>query len=212
MFKFHDIEQNTDEWMNMRCGKITSSKLGCIMANYGKAFGNPAKDYALTIAIERVTGKKIPSGFSNAHTERGHEQEPIARSLYEDRDWVTVDNGGFFSSDNIGCSPDGLVGNSGLVEIKSVISKVHYECVRKKHFDTKYRWQLYGNLKFTGREWIDFISYCSEFPEGQQLFIHRLYRDDLEEEFKKIDLRIEEFETTIKEVSDKITSSDYFID
>jgi len=79
MFEFHDVDQNTDEWFAMRAGLLTSSKLGTVMANYGKAFGDPAKKYAVNIAIEQITGQPIPSTFSNDHMERGHEQEPVAR-------------------------------------------------------------------------------------------------------------------------------------
>ena len=84
MFKFIDVNQNTDEWFQMRCGKLTSSKLGTIMANYGKAFGEPAKKYAVNIAIEQITGNPIASTFSNDHMQRGHDrgdEGQTARSL-----------------------------------------------------------------------------------------------------------------------------------
>ena len=76
---FVDVEQNTDEWMEMRTGKMTASQFSCFMANYGKAFGDPAKRYALQIALEIINNAKDEVGFSNAHMERGHEEEPIAR-------------------------------------------------------------------------------------------------------------------------------------
>ena len=97
MFEFHDVDQNTDEWFAMRAGLLTSSKLGTIMANYGKAFGEPAKKYAVNIAIEQITSKPIASSYSNEHMERGHEQEPIARMLYEEETFSEVSNGGFLS-------------------------------------------------------------------------------------------------------------------
>lgn len=81
MFEFIDVEQNSNEWFELRAGKLTSSKLGIVMANYGKALGEPAKKYAVNIAIEQITGEPIASTFTNAHMERGHEQEPIAREL-----------------------------------------------------------------------------------------------------------------------------------
>ena len=79
MFEFYDVEQNTDAWLQLRAGKLTSSNLGKVMANYGKAFGDPAKKLAVQIAIEQITGKPQESGYSNDHMDRGHEQEPIAR-------------------------------------------------------------------------------------------------------------------------------------
>lgn len=209
MFKFHDIAQNTDEWFAMRAGRLTSSKLGTIMANYGKAFGEPAKKYAVNIAIEQITGDPIASTYSNEHMERGHEQEPIARMLYEEETFCDVSNGGFFGSDFIGCSPDGLVYDSGLIEIKSVIASVHYNNIKRQAVDPAYKWQCIGNLKFTGRDWIDFVSYCAEFPEDKQLFTNRLYKQDLAEEFEMLNTRIEQFQTIVAETKETILSSKY---
>ena len=161
------------------------------MANYGKAFGDPAKKYAVNIAIEQITGNPIASTFTNDHMERGHEQEPIARMLYEDENFIKVTNGGFFGSDFIGCSPDGLVGDDGVIEIKSVIAPVHYANIKRQNVDPAYKWQCVGNVKFTGRDWIDFVSYCADFPEDKQLFVKRLYFADLHDELAMIDLRVQ---------------------
>ena len=119
---WHDVEQNGEEWDALRLGKATASNFGLIMANDGKAFGEPAKRYAIQLALEQIKGCKSEFGFSNEHMERGHEQEPIARMLYEEMNFVDVDNGGFFDHETYGDSPDGLVGQDGLVEIKSVIA------------------------------------------------------------------------------------------
>jgi hypothetical protein len=197
--EFIDIQQNSDEWYQLRAGKLTSSKLGTVMANYGKAFGEPAKKYAVNVAIEQIRGVAMESGFSNAHMERGHEQEPIARMLYEDETFSDVSNGGFFDLDFVGCSPDGLVYSDGVIEIKSVIASVHFANIKRGKVDPAYYWQCVGNLKFTGRKWLDFISYCSEFPEDSQLFVHRIYAEELELDFKKIDTRIAEFENLVNE-------------
>lgn len=94
--RWHDVPQNSEVWEALRIGKATASSFGTFMANDGKAFGEPAKKYALQIALERATGVKSSFSFSNDHTERGHEQEPIARMLYEDENFVEVSNGGFF--------------------------------------------------------------------------------------------------------------------
>ena len=208
MFKFHDIKQNSDEWFAMRGGKLTSSKLGVIMANFGKSFGEPAKKYAVNIAIEQITGKPIASNYTNEHMQRGHEQEPIARDLYEFETFSTVTNGGFFESDFVGCSPDGLVVN-GAIEIKCVISSVHYANVKRQSVDPAYKWQCIGNLKFTDTQWLDFVSYCADYPEGKQLFIHRINKDDLVDEFKAIDERIEQFKALVLESKQMILHSKY---
>ena len=209
MFEFYDVEQNSDQWFQMRAGKLTSSKLGTIMANYGKAFGEPAKKYAVNIAIEQITGKAIPSSYSNDHMERGHEQEPIARMLYEEEMFCNVSNGGFFGSEFIGCSPDGLISDSGVIEIKSVIAPVHYANIKRQSVDPAYKWQCVGNVKFTGRDWIDFVSYCSEFPEDKQLYTFRLNAAELTEEFKMLSTRIEEFEKLVSDTKQTILESNY---
>jgi len=198
MFKFIDVEQNTDEWFALRGGKLTSSKMGCVMANLGKAFGEPAKKYAVNIAIEQITGNPIASTFSNEHMERGHEQEPIARMLYEQQKFCKVTNGGFFESDFIGCSPDGLVNDDGVIEIKSVIAPVHFASIKRDTVNPAYKWQCIANLYFTGREWIDFVSFCADFPTGKQLFIHRMFRTEYTEEFEMIDERIELFKMLVE--------------
>lgn len=199
MFRFYDIQQNSDEWYQMRGGKLTSSKLPTIMANLGKSFGEPAKKYAVSVAIEQITGEAIPSDYSNTHMERGHEQEPIARDLYESETFCEVLNGGFFGSEFIGCSPDGLVGDDGVIEIKSVIAHVHFANIKRNKVDPAYYWQCVGNLKFTGRKWLDFISYCSQFPEGNQLFIHRIYARDMQEQFSVLDERVNQFLNLVQE-------------
>ena len=109
---WHDVDQNSDEWMALRVGRVGGSSIGKIMANYGKAFGQPAQDLAVRIALEQTTGVKSVGGFSNSHTERGHEQEPVARMLYEEWTFSDVALGGYCAiGDDIGVSPDGLVGD-----------------------------------------------------------------------------------------------------
>jgi hypothetical protein len=122
---WHDVEQNTDEWDLLRVGKITSSSLAKVMANYGKSFGEPAKKYASEIALGQVTGQVTVGGYSNAHMERGHVEEPLARDEYESRYFSAVTNGGFYEVGDEGGSPDGLVGDTGMVEIKSAIPSIH---------------------------------------------------------------------------------------
>ena len=103
---FHDLEQGSDAWHALRCGKATSSNYAAFMANYGKDFGDPAKKYALQLALERINGKKIENGYTNEHMLRGIEQEPIARALYEDVHYTQVSNGGFFDCGLYGDSND----------------------------------------------------------------------------------------------------------
>lgn len=190
---WHDVEQNTDEWENLRIGRVTMSSAAKIMANFGRAFGDPAKEYALKIALEQVTGKKSEFGFRNADIDRGHAQEPIARMLYEEENFVTVNNGGFFDCGDYGTSPDGLVGDDGIVEIKSVVPSTHFANIKRNSFDPAYKWQFIGHLDCTGRKWVDFVSYCSDFPESKQLFVHRINREDVTEDISKLRERRDDF-------------------
>lgn len=206
---WHDVQQNNDSWDLLRVGKITGSSLGCVMAHYGKAFGEPAQKYASVIALGQITGKVAVSGYSNAHMERGHEQEPIARKEYEDRYFSKVTNGGFYENGDVGCSPDGLVGDYGVVEIKSAIGSMHYDRIRKQSYDAAYKWQLAGNLKFSGREWIDFISYCSDYPEGKQIYVYRCTRQSFAKEFEMIDYRLHDFRKLIKQAAHVIMNNNY---
>jgi hypothetical protein len=201
---WHNIEQNADEWLMLRSGKVTGSAIGKIMANYGKEFGDPAKKLAVDIAIERITGKIVGGSYSNEHMERGHEQEPIARMLYEEEYFCDVTNGGFFDNGITGCSPDGLIGESGMIEIKSVIPSVQYKRVKTGLPDPAYKWQIAFNLRESGREWIDYVSFCAGFPEEKRLFVRRIRADQLKEQFIQIDTRLAEFEALVNQVKHDI--------
>ena len=203
--RFIDIDQNTDEWLDLRIGKITGSSCSKMMANYGKAFGEPAKKVAVTIAIEQMTGKRsVNDSYSNAHMQRGHDQEPIARMLYENDYFVDVENGGFFDCGDYGCSPDGLVGDNGLIEIKSVISSVHYANIKRGGVDPAYKWQVHFNLLKAEKDWIDSVSYCADFPEASRLYVHRVERKDCDEQFDMIERRSEQFFELVDEIKHTI--------
>jgi hypothetical protein len=182
------------------------------MANYGKAFGDPAKKYAVSIALGQITGKVDPLGYSNEHMERGHEDEPLARMAYEAQTFTIVKNGGFFFDGDQGCSPDGLISTTGATEIKSAIPSIHFERIRKQSYDSSYKWQLINNMKLPGLEWIDFVSYCKSFPDDKKLFIVRLYANQFKEEYKMIDTRLSEFRELIEETKQTILNSNYQIE
>lgn len=202
--KWHDVEQNSEEWDALRTGKITSSGFNAIMANYGKSFGETAKKYALKLALERIKNRKSEYNYSNAHMERGHDQEPIARMLYEDLYFTEVSNGGFFDCGFYGDSPDGLVGNDGVIEIKSVIETTHYANIKRGAIDPSYKWQVIGHLDCSGREWCDFISYCADFPEVSQLIVYRVYKKDVIEEIKMLSERRKLFNDLIENLISEI--------
>jgi len=188
---FVDVQQNSPEWFDLRLGKITGSKFGTVMANYGKAFGNPALEYADMLALERAKGERIDEGFSNQWMDRGHELEPVARREYELFTFDDVTNGGIFISGDYAVSPDGCVGDDGLIEIKCVKYTTHMDRLRKGGIDLKYKWQIQGALWLTDTSWCDFISYCPEMTEAKQLYICRVYPDP--EMFEQLEERLHEF-------------------
>lgn len=193
-----NVQQNTQEWLDLRLGKITSSNFGTIMANEGKAFGEPAKNYAEKIALEIVTNKRDETDlFTNKLMMRGHELEPIASDLYEIETMQTVTNGGFFDCGKFGGSPDGLVGLNGCIEIKSVIAKTHWKTIKRRSFDPSYKWQIHGHLLVSERYWCDWISFCPEMPESKQLIIHRVERD--EEIIERMVVRLTAFSVLVNE-------------
>ncbi|MFD1260519.1 lambda exonuclease family protein [Entomomonas asaccharolytica] len=205
--KWHNIQQNSEAWDQVRLGKVTASNFGHIMANDGGAFGDTAKKYALQVALELATGQKAEHSFSNRHMERGHEQEPVAKMLYENTYFVDVTNGGFFDHSDYGDSPDGLVDDDGVIEIKSVIASTHYATLKRKSFDPAYRWQLIGHLDCTNRDWVDFISYCSDFPEDSRLFVYRLNRSDYLEDIERLRERRSQFIKLVQDVLHNIQSN-----
>ena len=208
---WHDVEQNTPEWLQMRAGRITGSAISKIMANDGKAFGDPAKKLAVDLAVERLTGKHVSSGFQNIHMQRGHEQEPIARELYQDAFFVNVENGGFFDNEKTGCSPDGIIYDGdklGLIEIKSVIPSQQYKRIKAGVHDPAYTWQIMHNLRESKAEYCDYISFCNDFPAGKKLFVERIFASGHKVNFDKIETRLKKFEKLIDEIMGDIKNVD----
>jgi len=204
---WHDIQQNTDEWLDLRKGKVTGSvpSIGSVMAHSPGKFGDPAKRLAINIAVERITGKRIESdNYTDKHTERGHEEEPIARMLYEERYFTEVTNGGFYDNGETGSSPDGRVGEDGLIEIKSVIPTTHHKAIKGGSYDSTYKWQYFFNLRESKREWIDFVSYCSAYPEKTRLYVFRINKADIEKELSQIEARLVQFEQLIESAKEFI--------
>lgn len=202
---FHDVEQNSPEWDALRLGKPTASGYAKFMANYGKPFGEPAQRYALQIALEKVTGRKAEYSFKNDYMEMGQEQEPLAKMAYEEMTFSEVTNGGFFDCGDWGDSPDGLVNVVGVVEFKCVIASTHEATIKRAAPDPAYKWQLVGHLDATGREWVDFGSYCADYPEHNRMVICRVHRADVEQELQQLAERREQFLALVAEKVKELT-------
>lgn len=193
-----EVEQNSDEWMELRSQKITASNFGCVMANEGKAFGEPAHRYAMKKALYRKGVRGI-DGYKNEYMERGKELEPIARQLYEMEKFVIVKNGGFYVKDEFGASPDGIVGKGGI-EIKCVIYSTHFKVIKSQSYDLSYKWQIQGEIWLGDLDWMDFVSYCPEFIEDKRLYIFRVERD--EDMIERMKERLDSFLELVKSYED----------
>lgn len=195
---FHNVVQNSEEWFELRKGKVTTSNFGKFMANYGKPFGEPAKKYAFRLAKEQKTGVIVESeSFTSKHIENGHIYEPIARQEYEFETFNDITNGGFCQHDvykNVGGSPDGFVNDqNGGIEIKCVIDYTHRTTIVRDSFDPSYKWQLLGNMWLCKWDYIDFISYGITYTEEKKIFIHRLKKEDHKSDIDKIEPRLVQF-------------------
>lgn len=197
-----DVQQNSEEWFNLRLKRITSSNFDIIMANEYKSFGNPAIQYAQKKALEIVTNELDDSAsYSSKYMDRGVELEPIAKEMYERETFYDVQNGGFNSVGyNLGDSPDGNILKKGCIEIKCVIPNTQWKRLKKGGYDLSYKWQIQGHLWLGEKDWCDFVSYCPEMPINKQIYIFRVYKDDemIERLKKRINKFIKEIEMNVK--------------
>ena len=169
--------QGTPEWHAARCRRATASEFSSILA---KGEGKTRAAYMRKILGEHLTGK-VTESFSNAHTQRGNEQEGMARLFYEASIDDFVEQVGFIQHDTLmaGCSPDGLVGAKGGCEFKCVQPHVHVETMLRGAYPPEHKAQIQGGIWIAEREWWDFGSYCPDILEpSRRLYRYRVYRDD----------------------------------
>ena len=182
---FHDVEQNSEAWMELKRGKFSSSTFGDLfMAKNTAGYRNAI----YRVVFERLTGE-TPESFSGNWMERGHEFEPEAREKYELLAFNKVLSGGFAELNEwVGCSPDGWVENGErLLEIKCPKYSTQIDYLIEKKLPKIYEKQVQGQLYVTGAEWCDFMCY---HPKLKPLII-----------------RVERDEEMIKEIEDKLNES-----
>ena len=171
-----DLIQGSDEWLQIRCGLLTASEMKHILTPTLKVANNDkTRAHAYELAFQRITGFVEPQYVSDAML-RGQEDEIYARAAYAEH-YAPVTETGFITCDRwgfkIGYSPDGIVGDDGLIEAKSRCGKYHVQTVATNEVPDEYVLQLQTALLVTGREWIDFISYCGGLP----MFVKRVLPD-----------------------------------
>lgn len=175
-----ELIQGTDDWLNARLGHVTASNMSAIMAKVKSGEAATRKNYKMKLIAERLTGC-VSETFKSSAMEHGTINEPSARARYELENCVIVDEIGFIKSSDIewlGCSPDGLIGTDGLIEIKCPNTATHIDYIFSGKVPSDYLKQIQCQLWVTGRKWCDFVSYDPRLPEKNQLFIKRVTRDD----------------------------------
>jgi putative phage-type endonuclease len=170
--------QRSEDWYAARLGKATACRFKVAIAALKS--GAPAqaqRDYLTELVVERLTGQRVQK-FVTAAMQWG-DHEPEARTAYEQRTGISVEETGFICHDTLlaGCSPDGLVDWDGLIEIKCPFnSAVHIETLLNGMPD-EHRAQVQGQMWITGRQWCDFVSYDPRMPAELQLHVQRIQRD-----------------------------------
>lgn len=174
------MDQGTEEWHNERLGKATASRVSDVLAKGRNGPSATRKNYLAELVAERLTGSRA-EGFTSAAVERGKEMEAEARLAYEIITNSNVVEVGFISHPIIqmtGASPDGLVGDDGLIEIKCPNTATHIDTLTGGAIPKVYRDQMQWQMECTQRQWCDFVSYDPRLPEAMQIHVQRVMRDD----------------------------------
>lgn len=174
------ISQGSDQWFAQRLGCVTASRVADVMATgRGGAPSTTRKNYMMQLLCERLSGTREET-FKSAAMRRGNDLEPMARFAYELLSDDVVKEAEFTLHPKIawfGASPDGLVGNKGLLEIKCPNTAQHVAVMQSGKHDPQYEWQMLAQMSCTGRDWVDFVSYDDRLPSPLDYECHRFERD-----------------------------------
>lgn len=174
------MQQQSEEWFAARLGRATASRVADIMAKTKTGHSASRANYMADLIVERLTGERT-EGFETAAMVWGRTTEPQARAAYEFHTDVEVVEEGFClhpAIPDFGASPDGLVGDDGLLEIKCPNTAQHLEVLLTGTIPAKYITQMQAQMSCTGRVWCDFVSFDPRMPGEMQLFVQRVARDD----------------------------------
>lgn len=171
---YESLEQGSPEWLQARAGIVTASTVGKLLTSTGKVAQNDtSRTLTETLAAERITGR-VEYVHPTADMARGTALEPFARDAYETHH-ALVHTVGFVTEDRwgyrIGYSPDGIVGDDGLIEIKSRKARIQIKAIRDDAVPLANMAQLQAGLLVSGRQWIDYVSYCPGLP----LYVKRVH-------------------------------------
>lgn len=198
------IEQGSPEWLAQRVGKVTASRIADMMAKTKTGWGASRANYAAQLVCERLTGAPADS-YQNEAMRWGIETEPHARAAYEFRTDNAVTSCGFVDHPRIamsGASPDGLVGDNGLLEIKCPNSATHIDTLLSAKAPAKYVLQMQWQMACTGREFCDFVSFDPRLPEAMRFWSATIYRDAtlIAELEREVEIFLGEIDDTLKQL------------
>jgi putative phage-type endonuclease len=174
------MDQRTEEWFEARMGCVTASRTADVMAQTKSGYSASRANYMADLICERLTGSR-QAGFSSAAMQWGTETEPQARMAYEIMTGANVIETGFVLHPEIagfGASPDGLIGDDGLIEIKCPNTATHIETLLNDKVPNKYIIQMHVQMICTGRKWCDFVSFDPRLPVDMQMFVRRVECDE----------------------------------
>ena len=175
------MEQRSEAWHLARCGRFTGSRFADLMARTRTGPAASRRALLASLAVERLTGRPVDA-YTNPAMQRGTDLEGEARAAYAFLRDVAVVEEAFIVHpvhDFVGVSPDGLVGEDGMVELKCPANMAkHLDALRDGAHATEYRWQLQGQLWVCRRKWVDAVSYDPRYPEELRLAIKRVERDE----------------------------------
>ena len=197
------MEQRSEEWFKARLGKVTASKLSDVMATTKSGESAYRRTYRHQLVTERLTGKQTEI-YINQAMQHGIDTEDEARDFYVFK-YADVEEVGFIDHPTIdmaGASPDGLVGDDGLIEIKCRQPQNHTETLISHQIPSRYKLQMYWQMACTGRKWCDYVSYCPSFPESLKMVVIRLQWDD--EQIKLLEESVTKFLTEVEDTVDFI--------
>lgn len=186
--------QRTPEWFAARLGKVTASRVSDVIATTKTSgYSTSRANYEAELIVERLTGAPAER-FQNEAMRFGTENEPHARAAYEFHRDASVTECGFIDHpfiDMAGASPDGLIGELGLIEIKVPNTATHIDTLLTQKIPEKYRTQMLWQMACTNREWCDYVSFDPRLPEDMRLFVKRLNRDN--EKIAKLEAEVQVF-------------------
>jgi putative phage-type endonuclease len=197
------MQQLSEEWFAIRCGKVTASRMGDLMATTRNGYGASRATYMGELIAERLTGKPAER-FQSEAMKWGVDNEPHANSAYVFFKDVQIEPVGFVphpSIENSGASPDGLIGADGMVEIKCPLTSTHIETLITDTIAVRYIYQMQWQMACTGRQWCDFVSFDPRMPPSMQMYCKRIERNP--KTIAELERAVREF---LKELDGKIAA------